>query len=224
MDIPKNPIAGATAASQGAPGPEVSQSYTIPAGMTAEAAALRSRELIGDPDFAARLMKGGMDSKEGRELDALQRHTLNQAQPTPAAPINENQEALKGLGAPSEPYDLSNVRIPDGGFLRLDEATNKLAADELLPQARSLDLSQSDVAMIASTVANPVSYEQCESTLRRLWPGEEFERGLADFRTALANQPKARALVEAYPETLGNSPMLISSIVAAYRRRQGRSR
>jgi hypothetical protein len=55
--------------------------------------------------------------------------------------------------------------------------------------------------------------------LHKLWPGDSFEAGLADFRAALSNQPKARALIEQYIE-LSNSPMLISAVVAAYRRRQ----
>jgi len=221
MANPQNPIAGATAPPAGAPGPEVSQPYFIPAGMSPEQAAVRSKELIGDPDFAARYMKGGADSKEGRELHALQRHAVGMAPDKPVAPRDENVEAVRALGAPTDisGYDLSNIRGPDGGFVHMDEPMRKLANSELLPAARGLDLSQSDVAMIASTVASPMSYEQCESVLHKLWPGKEFERGLNDFRLAMAANPKASALIEQYIE-LSNSPMLISAVVAAYRRRQ----
>ena len=158
-------------------------------------------------------------------MDALNKRALGVAPDKPVAPRDENAEAVRALGAPADiaGYNLDNIHGPDGGFIRMDDATRTLATTELLPTARGLDLSSVDVAMVASNVANPTSYEDCESTLKRLW-GADFEVGLNDFRLAMAGTPKARGLVEAYPETLGNNPMLISAVVAAFRRRQGRSR
>ncbi len=156
-------------------------------------------------------------------MDALNKRALGMAPDKPAAPRDENAEAVRALGAPVDisGYDLSNIRGADGGFVHLDEPTRKLANGELLPEARALDLSSVDVALIAGNVTRPVSYEDCEAALHRLW-GESFEAGLNDFRLAMAGSPKARALLEQFPETLGNNPMLISAVVAAYRRQQGR--
>jgi len=191
----------------------------LPETMTAAQAEQRLVELRTDADWQQRWLAG--DARANTEFDALTRKAVGQQPPAPIAPRDEHGEALRALGAPAKPedYRIDNVRGPDGGFVQMDQATRTLATNELFPAAHTLDLSQSDIAMVASNVANPTTYEQCESVLHKLWPGEEFERGLADFRTALANQPKARALIEQYIE-LSNSPMLISAVVAAYRRRQ----
>jgi hypothetical protein len=179
----------------------------------------RLAELKSDHDWQGKFFAG--DQRALSEFDALTRKAVGQQPPAPIAPRDEHAEALRALGAPAKPedYRIDNVRGPDGGFVQMDEATRTLAGNELFPAARSLDLSQADVAMVASNVANPTSYEQCEAVLHKLWPGDSFEAGLADFRAALSNQPKARALIEQYIE-LSNSPMLISAVVAAYRRRQ----
>jgi hypothetical protein len=68
---------------------------------------------------------------------------------------------------------------------------------------------------------NPVSYENCESALHRLWPGDKFAAGINDFLKVRDSNPRLRALLDRYPETLANNQALISSIVAAYRCKQG---
>jgi hypothetical protein len=168
-------------------------------------------------------MKGGTWSTEWKELDRLERMAIGMPAPEAKAEPTENERARAGLGAPPDisGYNLDNIRGPDGGFVRLDDATRTLTNTELLPAAHALDLSPADVAMVASNVANPVTWEQCDASLHRLW-GADFENGLNDFRLAMAANPKARALLERYPETLGNSPMLIASVVAAYRRKGSR--
>src|SRR5271156_5743520 len=96
--------------------PEVSQPYSIPAGMTAEAAMVRTKELIHDPDFSARLSKGGQDSREARELDALQRHALG-AQPQTA--VDQPQTAAEARAAaldevPGAPDQYENLEWTRG--------------------------------------------------------------------------------------------------------------
>src|SRR5216684_5361937 len=218
-----NPPNSATAAPAGVPespqAPTTALPFALSETMTAAQAEQRLVELRTDEAWRARWIVG--DAPANTEFDALTRKAVGQQPPAPIAPRDENDEALRALGPPAKPedYRLDNVRGSDGGFVQMDQATRTLATNELFPAAHTLDLSQSDIAMVASNVANPTTYEQCESVLHKLWPGEEFERGLADFRTALANQPKARAVIEQYIE-LSNSPMLISAVVAAFRRRQ----
>src|ERR1700722_19072870 len=72
--------------------PEVSQPYSIPEGMTPEAAAVRIKELTIDKDFGVRLIKGGKDSREARELDALQRHSVG-VQPKAAGEVLTPEQA-----------------------------------------------------------------------------------------------------------------------------------
>jgi hypothetical protein len=211
----------ATAPSAGAPETQQAMPFSLPPDMTAVQAQGRLSELKTDSAWQQKFFNG--DKRALSEFDELTRRAVGQQPPAPIAPRDEHAEALRALGAPADisGYDLNNIRDAEGGFLHMDEATRKLAATELFPAARGLDLSQSDVAMIASNVANPTSYEQCEAVLHKLWTGREFERGLADFGAALVNQPTARALIEQY-ESLSNSPMLISAVVAAFRRKQGR--
>jgi hypothetical protein len=182
----------------------------------------RLAELTTDKEWGARFASG--DKRASAEFDALTRHAMGQQQ-APAA--REPTDMEKGLAGLSAPPDISgyrdsflNLRGPDG-FVQMDEPTRALVNGEMLPQALALDLSPGDVALVASTVANPMTFEACDAVLHKLWPGEEaFEAGLNDFRLAMASQPKARALIEQY-ESLSNSPMLISAVVAAFRRRQG---
>jgi hypothetical protein len=68
---PVNPGAAPGTAAPAAP--EASQRYSIPPGMTPEAADARAKELVADKEFGARFLRGGKDSREARELDALQR-------------------------------------------------------------------------------------------------------------------------------------------------------
>jgi hypothetical protein len=91
----------------------------------------------------------------------------------------------------------------------------------LLPAAHALDLSQSDLDMIVMQVQKPMSEEQCEASLKRMH-GNGLDAALDDFRAAVSAHPKGRELSELlkqYPETLGNNPAVISSIVASHRRK-----
>ena len=203
--------------------PEVSQPYSIPAGMTPEQAQARLDELKQDKEWGARWMKAGPSSREAREFDALTRHVVGAEQPKAKVELSENDRALAALGAPPQPadYNLLDVRDPKTGFLlRLDEANHTLVHGTMLPAAHALDLSQGDVNMIAANITKPSSWEDCEAALHRLW-GPDFDARLDDFRAAVTD-PKHRALLEEFPEQLGNNPMVIASVVAAYRRRQAR--
>jgi hypothetical protein len=88
-DTTNAPIAGAQPpqdASIASAAPVVSQPYSIPAGMTPEMASARHKELIADKDFGARYLAGGEKSREGRELDALRRHSLGMDQSAASQP------------------------------------------------------------------------------------------------------------------------------------------
>jgi hypothetical protein len=182
----------------------------------------RLEELKTDKQWVERWVKGGPSSREAREFDALTRHAVGQQQPTATREPTENERAIAGLGAADiSGYNLQNIHGPEG-YVQLDDATRTLANTELLPAAKALDLSTSDVAMIATTVANPISYEACESALHRIWPGDAFAAGINDFIAVRDGNPKLREMLDRYPETLGNNPALITSIVAAYCRQQGK--
>jgi hypothetical protein len=211
---------------QGAPNVSqpVSAPYSVPEGSNSpEMAKARLDELKQDKPWMERWLNGGPKSREAREFDALTRLAVGQQPAAPAAVPDENQRAIAGLGAPPDisGYNLQNIRGPEG-YVQLDDATRTLANNELLPAAKALDLSTSDVAMIATTVANPISYEACEASLHRLWPGDEFAAGINDFIKVRDSNPKLREMLDRYPETLSNNPALITSIVAAYRRQQGK--
>jgi hypothetical protein len=203
----------------------ISAPYSVPDGYTPEMAKGRLDELKQDKPWLERWLNGGPSSREAREFDALTRLAVGQQPATPAPAPDENQRAIAGLGAPAEisGYDLTNIHTPDG-WLQMDDATRTLANTELLPAAKALDLSNADVAMVVTMIANPVtlSYENCENTLHRLWPGDEFAAGINDFIKVRDGNPKLREMLDRYPETLGNNPALITSIVAAYRRKEGR--
>src|SRR5271170_4824693 len=109
----------------------------------------------------------------------------------------------------------------------MDDDSQKLVHETLLPAGHRLGLSQTDVTSIVSAmqhaeaVKRPMTREQCQATLEKLWGRDErYEQGLADFDAAVTN-PQEIALLEQYPQ-LGLNPWLIASVVNAYRRRQGR--
>ena len=214
------PISG-TPPQSASEGPQpLSAPISIPEGYTPEMARARLDELRTDSEWQQRWLAG--DKRATSEFDLLTRLAVGQKPAAPARELSDSEKAIAGLGAPADisGYNLDNIPSPNG-FVRLDDATRTLANTELLPEAHALDLSTADVAMIASNVANPVTWEQCDESLHRLF-GANFEARMDDFRQAMAANPKARALLERYPETLGNSPMLISSVVAAYRRKGAR--
>ncbi len=207
------------------PNIEVSQPYSIPEGMTPEAARERIEELKGDSDFGKRFLAG--DKRAANEFDALTRHAMGQQQPEVKAEPTDNEKALAALGPPAKPedYRLDNIRDPVTGYQvglhgeQLPAETKTLIDKTLFPAAHSLGLSQSDISAVAMTVTKPMTWEQCEAYLHNVWKGEEFEKGLADFRAAMSGNPQYRELLEQY-EQLSNSGPLMTGIVAAYRRRQ----
>ena len=196
----------------------VSAPYSIPAGYTPEMARARLEELKSDREFGRLLLSG--DKRASTEFDALTRHAIGQQQPEAAkAEPTPTECALEALGPPPKPEDYRiDTRDPVTGYpVKMDDATKTLVNGTLLPAAHSLGLSQSDLSLIGDYVVKPLDEARCEATLRRIW-GANYEARLQDFRKAVAD-PKVRALFEEYPDTLGNNPALISSIVAASRRR-----
>src|SRR5208282_4392934 len=105
-DAPNNPVAGPTA-------PEVSQPYSVPAGMTKEQAQARLAELKQDKGWGERWMKAGPSSREAREFDALTRHVVGAEQPKAKVEPTPTERALAGLEPPATPADYkSDVRDP----------------------------------------------------------------------------------------------------------------
>ena|SRR5579862_138672 len=117
--------------------PEVSQPYSIPADMTPEVAGERAKELVADRDFARRLLNGGKDSREARELDALQRRAVG-AEPEangiqPPQPIRQAQApasvqpavALTPEEAKARLAELQSDETWREKFFRNDLATRK---------------------------------------------------------------------------------------------------
>ena len=99
---------------------EVSQPYTIPPGMTPEAAAARAQELTADKDFGARLLKGGTDSREAREWDALQRLAVS------AQPGAQSRQAIPKTKPARTPTPTPATAQPSAG-LTTEQAKTRLA-------------------------------------------------------------------------------------------------
>jgi hypothetical protein len=49
----------------------------------------------------------------------------------------------------------------------------------------------------------PMTFQECEAHLHKVW-GKDFDARHDDFRAAMAANQRARALLERYPDTLGN--------------------
>lgn len=183
--------------------------------LTPEQARTRLSELTHDREWGARFMAAKPGSGEHNLFDALTRRAADmpvaEAAPAPAPdPV---------LDAPARPEDYK-VEDLNGRPIAMDSESEKVVGGTLLPTAQRLGLSQVDVTSIAAAVQRPMTEETCERMLRRVW-GKDFDRGLEDFQLAVASAAD-RALLEQYPDTLGNNAPLILSVVAAFRRRQGR--
>lgn len=98
--------------------PEVSAPYSIPADMSPEAAGARAKELVGDQDFCRRLYAGGKDSRESRELDALQRRATGQEAVHETRPAAAQAPAIAEISAELTP-EAAKIRL---GELRSDPA------------------------------------------------------------------------------------------------------
>ena len=102
--------------------PEISQPYSIPADMTPEAAGERAKELVGDRDFARRLLNGGKDSREAKELDALQRRAVGAESEAvgvrPAQPVRQAQAPASVQPAVALTPEEAKARLAE---LRSDE-------------------------------------------------------------------------------------------------------
>jgi hypothetical protein len=126
--------------------------------------------------------------------------------PTAAAKAepNEQDRALQSLEPLPTAEDYQLLDPVSGAPLRVDPENTTIVHGELLPAAHALGLSQGDIDMAAFGVVKPQTFEQCESSLRRAW-GKSYDQGNADLKAALKAQPQARALLEKYPEILGNN-------------------
>jgi hypothetical protein len=228
MANPQNtPVPATSGAPQAAPSPEAPSAlpFALPADFSPEQAQARLAELKTDGDWQARWLAG--DKRASSEFDALTRKAVGQSQPAPPPVPDENAEALAALGPPPKPADYKlDVKDPVSGFpLQIDAENKTLIDGVLLPAAHTMGLSQSDISMIGDIVVKPMDAERCEQTLRNIWR-DQYDQGLKDFWDAMAAQPRIRDLIldDRYVMTLQNNPALISSIVAAFRRKQGRSR
>jgi hypothetical protein len=187
--------------------------------LTVEQAQTKLDECKADPNFRDRLLKGN-GSAEENIWNALIRRVAGKQPEQPTAEPTEAERARAGLEPPAEGPEAYRIEDLQGRPIVMDEESDKVVKGTLLPAAHSLGLSQGDMTMIAAAVQRPMTYEQCEKTLKRVW-GRDFDRGLEDFQQAVTSAAD-RALLEQYPDQLGNNAALIMSVVNAYRRRQGR--
>jgi hypothetical protein len=193
-------------------------------GLTPEQARARLSELKSDKEFGAKLIKTWDHGSAERHLwDALERRSLELPAEEAKAEPTEQERALQALQPPATAEDYKLLDPVSGYPLRLDPENTTIVRGELLPAAHALGLSQGDINMAAFGVVKPQTYEQCESSLRRVW-GKGFDQGNADLKAALQAQPQAAALLEKYPDTLGSNAGLIMRIVEAYRLRLRRTR
>lgn len=183
--------------------------------LSVEQARTRLSELTHDKEFGARFLKAKPGSAEQNIFDALTRRAADmpaaEAAPAPAP------DPVLDAPARAEDYKVEDL---NGRPIAMDPESEKVVAGTLLPTAQRLGLSQVDVTSIAACAQRPMTVEQCEGMLRRVWD-KDFDRGLEDFQQAVSSAAD-RALLEQYPDTLGNNAPLILSVVAAFRRRQGR--
>ncbi len=198
--------------------------FSLPADYTPEQAQGRLAELKSDHDWQTRWLAG--DERASTEFDQLTRRAVNQPQPAPPPVPDQNAEALKALGPPAKPEDYRlDVRDPTTGWpVQIDPVERAVIDGVLLPAAHNLGLSQGDVAMIGDIVVRPMDAEKCEATLRAIWR-DNYEQGVRDLVAVVAAAPaQVRDLLldDRYELTLHNNPALIASIVAAFRRKQGR--
>jgi hypothetical protein len=137
-------------------------------------------------------------------------------------PHVESTEAERARAALEPPEKVEDYKLFDygGREIKLDAENEPIVRGEILPTAREMGLSQSDVEMATYAVMKPMTEQECEAHLHKVW-GKDFDARHDDFRAAMAANQRARALVERYPDTLGNNAHLIVRVVEAYRRRQG---
>jgi hypothetical protein len=185
------------------------------AGLSDEQVETRWNELKQDREFGAKYIDSKPGSEERNLLDALARRRAGmpvaEAAPAPAP------DPVLDAPAGAEDYKVEDLL---GRPIALGES-EELVRNSLLPAAHRLGLSQGDLTSVAACVQRPLTREQCQATLEKLWGRDErYEQGLADFDAAVTN-PQDIALLEQYPQ-LGFNPWLIASVVNAYRRRQGR--
>ena len=189
--------------------------------LSIEQAQTKLDELKADPNFRDRLLKTwGKGSAEENIWNALIRRVAEKPPEQPTAEPTEAERARAGLEPPAEGPEAYRIEDLHGRPISMDEESGKVVKETLLPAAHSLGLNQGDMTMIAAAVQRPMTYEQCEKTLKRVW-GKDFEKGLDDFRAAVSS-PQLGALLETYPEQLGNNAALIMGVVNAFRLRQGR--
>jgi hypothetical protein len=125
------------------------------------------------------------------------------------------------MEVPSSPADYQlDPRDAAGWPVMIDDASNKVVNETLLPAAHSLGITQADLGGIVDDVSkHPQTYESCERTSRNAW-GANFDANLQSFREACAD-PKYAALFDQY-ESLSNSARLIVAITTAHQRRASR--
>jgi hypothetical protein len=170
----------------------VSQPYAIPAGMTADGAQARIKELLADKEFGARFINGSADSREHREMDALNRHALGMepGSATEAPPVEQSAR-------PVPPIDETEYKMPP--LIPLDDTDEARAQfGEARSMALAHGLSSGEFTTIAEQQAADLQRFQGMTTeeiqakldaeMQRIWRDdydghvERVERYLADHR------------------------------------------
>jgi hypothetical protein len=172
------------------PAPEVSQPYSIPAGMTAEAARTRLEELKHDPEFVRRFAAGNKDSREMREFDALTRHAVGAEQPKTEEPkpgeIPGRPPGAPSPGAYSFPAPIA--KTPEAGELATEART--LAFEQGLTPSEFTSIAEQQLAdgQRFQGMSDEKKHAQLHSEMRAVWK-ENYDSYLGAVGRLLKDDP-----------------------------------
>jgi hypothetical protein len=188
--------------------------------LTPAEAKVRLDELVHDKEWGAKFINAKPGSADRNLFDMLARRSADMPAVEAKSETTEAERARAGLEPPAKAEDYV---LTDHGNrpIELSDEDKGIVHNEVLPVAREMHLSQLDVSMATLNVLKPSSFEQCESFLKKFW-GAQYEERVENFRSAISQNPRAAALLEKYPIALGNNGALIASVVANFRRRQGK--
>lgn len=213
---------------QGAGSPAtVSQPYTIPAGMTPEDAQTRIAEIKADKELGRRYFEGLPNSREARELDALQRHAVGLGP-------EQKAERLEGMpGArPTPPQDERAYILPARAQAQLDDTD---AARAQLGDARGIALTHGltpgEFEIIAEQQAADLKRfaglneeqraERLDADMHAIWRGG-YDRHVENITRYLGEHPGLREKLVSLGMAHNKAALMVLGDLAAARYGNGR--
>src|SRR5271155_5789398 len=152
--------------------------------LSPEQAKTRLSELTHDKEWGARFMVAKPGSAENNLFDALTRRAADVPAAMPSQPQTAAEKVRAGLEPPVEGPEAYKVEDLQGREIKMDDDSQKLVHEKLLPAGHRLGLSQTDVTSIVSAmqhaeaVKRPMTREQCQATLEKLWGRDgRYEQG-----------------------------------------------